>query len=116
MRYLARFHDRDELARIRALLRAKGVPTWATTVESRRLGWQGTLHVCVDEQLDDALRLLRDPAHVPAHPVDAEAFERALAEGDASALLVRMTNRLLLMVLGLAAIVAVAVLAWTHLG
>jgi hypothetical protein len=116
MRYLARFHDRDELARVRALLRAKGVPTWATTVEHRRMGWQGTLHVCLDEHVDDALRLLRDPTHVPAHPVDAEAFERALAQGDGSALLVRMTNRLLLVLAGLAAIVAVVVLAWTHLG
>lgn len=116
MHYLARFHDRDELARMRALLRSKGVPTWATTVESRRLGWQGTLHVCVDEQLDDALQLLRDPDHEPAHPVDAEAFERAMAQGDGSALLVRMTSRLLLALLGIVVIAAVAVLAWTHLG
>lgn len=115
MQYLARFHDRDELARMRALLRSKGVPTWTTTVESRRLGWQGTLHVCVDAQLDDALQLLRDPDHAPAHPVDAAAFERAMAQGDGSALLARVTNRLLLVLLGIAAAVAVVVLVWTRL-
>ena len=105
MRLLARFHDQEEFARVRALLREKGVPTWANTIESRRLGWQAVLHVCVDAQLDDALRLLRDPAHVPAHPVDAEAFERALA-ADGGGLLVRATNRALLAALGLAALVA----------
>lgn len=113
MRYLARFHDPHELARVRALLRDKGVPTWANTVESYRLGWQGTLSVCIDEQLDDALRLLRDPTHAPAHPVDAEAFERALA-ADGSALLVRATNRLLLVALGLAAVLALVVWAWVR--
>ena len=89
MQYLARFHDRDELARVHTLLRSKGVPTWAETVEGRRLGWQGTLHVCIDAQRDDALHLLRDPDHAPAHPVDAEAFEHAMAQGDGSASLVR---------------------------
>ncbi|MGN6153755.1 MAG: hypothetical protein ACTHOH_17380 [Lysobacteraceae bacterium] len=116
MRYLARFHDRNELARMRALLRSKGVPTWATTVESRRLGWQGTLHVCVDEQLDDALRLLRDPDHEPAHPVDAEAFERAMTEGDGTDLLLRTMHRALLWLLAIVAATALVVLAWTHLG
>lgn len=109
MRHLARFHDPDELARVRALLREKGVPTWANTVESRRLGWQGALSVCIDEQLDDALRLLRDPAH----PVDAEAFERALA-ADGSTLLVRATNRLLRVALGFAAVLALVVWAWVR--
>ena len=116
MRHLARFHDRDELARVRALLRGKGVPTWATTVERRRLGWQGTLHVCLDEHLDDALRLLRDPDHEPAHPVDAEAFERAMAEGDGSVLLVRMMHRALLWLLAIVAATVLVMLAWTHLG
>ncbi len=114
MRLLARFHDPGELARVRALLRQKGVPTWANTIEGRRLGWQAVLHVCLDEQLDDALRLLHDPAHVPAHPVDADAFERALAT-DGSGLLVRATHRLLLAALGLAAVLALAVWAWVRL-
>lgn len=114
MRLLARFHDPEELDRVRALLRQKGVPTWANRIEGRRLGWQAVLHVCLDEQLDDALRLLRDPAHVPAHPVDAEAFERAMAV-DGSGLLVRATHHLLLAALGLAAVLALVVWAWVRL-
>lgn len=112
MRHLARFHDRDELARVRALLRQKGVPTWAHTIEGRGLGWQAALQVCLDDQLDDALRLLRDPDHEPAHPVDAEAFEQAMAT-DGSGLLVRMTNRLLLAAVGIVAVLAFVVWAWT---
>lgn len=114
MRLLARFHDPGELTRVRALLRQKGVPTWANTIEGRRLRWQAVLHVCLDAQLDDALRLLRDPAHVPAHPVDADAFERAMAT-DGSGLLVRATHRVLMIALGLVAVLALAVWAWGRL-
>ena len=113
MRVLARFHDPEALARVRVLLREKGVPTWANTIEGRRLGWQAGLHVCLDAQLDDALRPLRDPAHMPAHPVDADAFERALAT-DGSGLRVRATHRLLRVALGLVAVLALVVWAWTR--
>ena len=87
MRLLARFHDQEEFARVRALLREKGVPTWANTIESRRLGWQAVLHVCVDAQLDDALRLLRDPAHVPADvaaDVPTDDLDRALEAAESA--------------------------------
>ena len=78
MEYLCRLHDYGEYTRVRALLRAKGIPTYVTDAEGRGLGAQWALFVCLDEQLDDALRLLREPAHVPRVSVDAEAFEKAL--------------------------------------
>lgn len=78
MEYLCRLHDFGEYTRVRALLRRKGIPVHSVLVEGPRLGVQWALFVCLDEQLDDALRLLRDPEHVPRVSVDAAAFEKAL--------------------------------------
>lgn len=78
MEFICRFHDADELQRVRGLLRSKGIPTFAPQVESRRMGEQWALFVYLNEQADDARRILRDPGHEPAHPVDAVEFEAAL--------------------------------------
>ncbi|NUO77060.1 MAG: hypothetical protein HOQ32_13710 [Lysobacter sp.] len=69
MEFICRFHDADELQRVRGLLRSKGIPTFAPQVEPRRMGAQWTLFVYLNEQADDARRILRDPGHQPAHPV-----------------------------------------------
>lgn len=74
MEYLCRLHDFGEYTGVRALLRSKGIPVHSTPQTDA----QWALFVCLDEQLDDALRLLRDPEHVPRVSVDAEAFEKAL--------------------------------------
>ncbi|RDZ26175.1 hypothetical protein [Lysobacter silvisoli] len=75
MRFIARFHHADTLAQMQSRLRRKGVPTHAMQIEGQRLGEQWVLFVYLDEQVEDALRLLRDPEHVPALSVDVSAFE-----------------------------------------
>lgn len=82
MKFIARFHDEATHSNMRGLLRSKGIPTHSKTIETRGMGWQAVLFVCLDEQTDDALKLMRDPTHKPANPVDAEAFEKALENQD----------------------------------
>lgn len=82
MKFIARFHDEETHLKTRSLLRSKGIPTHSKTIEGRSMGWQAVLFVCLEEQTDDALKLMRDPAHEPANPVDAEAFEKALENQD----------------------------------
>ena len=113
MEYIARFHDRDELARVRHLLRTKGIPTYVEAVESRRLGEQHALFVCLSEHVDDALRIIRDPGHRPAYPVDAAAFEQALESPDTSLL----TKWATLLAAGVVVVVGgLAYLAWRYVG
>lgn len=99
MEFICRFHDADELHRVRELLRTKGIPTFSPSVEHRGLGSQWALFVCLNEQAEDARRLIRDPNHEPGLAVDAAEFEDALESPDQSTL----TNW--------ATIIAVAVLA-----
>ena len=82
MEFICRFHDSDELHRVRSLLRSKGIPTFAPQVEGRRLGHQWALFVCLNEQAEDARRIIRDPGHKPALSVDAAAVERDLEPPD----------------------------------
>ena len=81
---LGYFEDSDERERIRDLLASRGIPTyWAKTYRSVR----GMLFVCINEQFDDALAVLKNPNHEVAQPVDVAEFERrAKTEGLSSIL------------------------------
>ena len=91
MEYIARFSDPTELSRIRHLLRSKGIPTHEQTLEGRKMGWYAALYVCMPEHVEDALKIIRNPNHEPANPVDAEAFEKAIADSN-MALLVKLVT------------------------
>lgn len=112
MRPIAPFSDLDTLHRTRRLLRGKRVPTHARTVASRAMGWRAVPHVRMAEDVDDALRPIRDPHHRAAHPVDAVAFKAALDNPDPG-ILARATAIALLQVI---AMFAVALLAWWRYG
>lgn len=74
MKSIARYYDGDTLLRVRQLVRDKGIATHVVQEESRRLDEQRALFVRLNAQAEDALRLLRDPAHQSAIRVDAAAF------------------------------------------
>jgi hypothetical protein len=80
MEFITRFHDADTLARVCQLLREKGIPTFQQKAEGRRMGHQWALFACLDEQAEDARRVIHDPRHEPELAVDAIAFEHAIAE------------------------------------
>lgn len=82
MKYILRIHDPDELVRVQALLRAKGIPTHVVQEESSRMGAQWALFACINAQAADALQLLRDPSYVPAISIDAAEFEQATRSND----------------------------------
>jgi hypothetical protein len=62
-----------ECAQIRELLASRGIPTFFST----RFRARGVLFICLNEQFDDALALLKNPEHEVARPVDIEEFQRA---------------------------------------
>jgi hypothetical protein len=107
MEFICRFHDGTELARIRDLLRSKGIPTFEKSVESRRLGAQWALFVCLNDQAEDARRIIRDPTHEPSLSVDAEEFERALESPDQSLLIKWSTIMAVAVIVGFAGLVYV---------
>lgn len=76
------------------------------------MGWQAVLFVCLEEQTGDALKLMRDPTHKPANPVDAEAFEKALENKDMR-LLAKWSTVVLIAVV--AAFSGLVLVAW-HFG
>jgi len=74
MKSLGSFGNSAECAEIRDLLASRGIPTFlATGYRARR----GTLFVCINEQFDDALAVLKNPEHEVAQPVDVAEFEQA---------------------------------------
>jgi hypothetical protein len=86
MEFICRFHHSEELTRVRALLRSKGIPTFSPAVEPRRMGAQWALFVCLNEQAEDARRIIRDPSYVPSLAVNAEEFEATLETPDQGSL------------------------------
>lgn len=108
MKFIARFHDEATHSRTRSLLRSKGIPTHSKTIETRNMGWQAVLFVCLEEQTEDALKLMRDPMHRPANPVDAEAFEKALENQDMGLLAKWSTIVLIVVVVAFSGLVLVA--------
>ena len=86
MEFICRFHDGDELRRVRELMSSKGIPTFAPRVEGKRMGEQWALFACINEQADDVRILLQDPGHEPAFRVNAEEFEAMLVHEDTSLL------------------------------
>jgi hypothetical protein len=85
MQVLARVHGDDVAGGIVSLLHAKGIPTF---VKSRRIGVPGfgpatyVIFVCLDAHIEDAHKLLDNPAHVVRQPVDVETYKRDAAGVD----------------------------------
>lgn len=74
MKSLGEFNHSTECSQIRELLASRGIPTYWNP------GFGGAcapLFVCIDEQYNDALALLKNPEHTVAHPVDVKEFTQA---------------------------------------
>ena len=76
MRWLQEKPAPEEHDRIRELLERNGIPIYvgARTPRSGPVG----LFVCLDEQHDDAVALLRNPHHTVANPVDVADYYKQL--------------------------------------
>ena len=74
---LGEFGRTDECEQIRDLLASRGIPTYLSTGFKAS---RGALFVCINEQYEDALAVLKNPEHVVANPVDVSEFEREALE------------------------------------
>ncbi len=74
MKHLRRFEDEESSTVALYLLRDNGIPTHTTS--SVKGSYQLDVHVILDHQYDDAVRLLEDPTHEVANPVDMNEFDR----------------------------------------
>lgn len=80
MKLLRETKDKNELDHIRTLLESRGIPVHVGEEHQHHLGGHAMpflryrLHVILDSQYDDALKLLEDENHEVAEPVDIKAF------------------------------------------
>lgn len=80
MKLLRETKDKSELDRIRVLLESRGIPVHVGDENQHHLGGHAMaflryrLHVVLDFQYEDALKLLEDENHEVAEPVDIEEF------------------------------------------
>jgi len=79
MRLLTYVASRSEQARLIGLLQSQGIPVLGDQMPGIRYSMQTALFVCIDEQYDDALALLKNPEHTVSEPVDVDAFWKASA-------------------------------------
>ena len=79
MRLLTYVYSRTEQERLVGLLQSHGIPVLGDEMQGIRYTTQIALFVCIDEQYDDALALLKNPEHAVSEPVDVDAFWKASA-------------------------------------
>lgn len=107
--------DREDEARgIKLMLEANGIPAALTgefMVSVMSVGIPKVVGVWVylDRQAEDARRLLDDPAHVVAEPVDVAEFYRLSEDAARQAMLNRMLRFVLWALGGMLALIALLI-------
>lgn len=76
MRLLTYIHDRGELNRVTSLMTGKGIATHVVYVGRAHGPTRWAVFICINAQIDDAVRLLEDERHVVASPIDVAEFDR----------------------------------------
>jgi len=61
---------------VTTLLHSKGIPTFVESIKPFGGLSQWVVFACLNSQADDARRIIENPEHIPAHPVDVEEFDR----------------------------------------
>ena len=83
MREIAQVETSPELERITSLMHENGVPTYFRSAGSYFGGSPWIVYACLDSQGDDAAKLLADPSHEIASPVDVDAYDFAASRSNA---------------------------------
>ena len=76
MKALTEVFDPGELRRITELLHSKGIPTISEGMGTWRGKYRRLVMVCLDDQFDDAVTILKFPSHTPKLQVSVDAFFR----------------------------------------
>jgi hypothetical protein len=87
MREIAQVETSSELERITSLMHDNGVPTYSRSAGSYFGGSPWIIYACLDSQGDDAAKLLTDPSHEIASPVDVDAFDFAASRSNTGLML-----------------------------
>lgn len=80
MKLIRQTKDKNELDHLRTLLESRGIPVHVGEEHQHHLGGHAMpflryrLHVVLDSQYDDAVKLLEDENHEVTDPVDLKAF------------------------------------------
>jgi len=75
LKLLTKVYDRDLLNHSARLLENAGIPVFCKTYGGLVTIYY-SLFVLIDDQLEDAIKLLKDPNHVVSNPVDIDEFYR----------------------------------------
>lgn len=81
MKLIRETKDKNELDRLRTLLESRGVPVHVDGENQQHLGGHAMpflryrLHIILDFQYEDAMKLLEDEHYQVADPVDMNAFQ-----------------------------------------
>jgi hypothetical protein len=80
MKLLLKYADSDELNAVKALLEANGIPAFINGEDTARLIpfslTKASLWLHLDEQYEEALKLMEDPDYEVKNAVDMEAFKK----------------------------------------
>lgn len=117
MRLLTSVDTEHEATELELLMHASGIPVFVqsdhtrTDPANRSLNYGFLVHVWIEEQFEDAVRLLADPAYIAPSAVDVQKFFASLDEADAAAEAAwpKSEEKLLNWLVGLA---AAAFLSW----
>jgi hypothetical protein len=105
MKLIRETKDKNELDHICTLLESRGIPVHVGEEHQHQLGGHAMpflryrLHVVLDSQYDDALKLLEDENHEVAEPVDIKAFRECEEEEARPEVMNRMLGWMGVMVL-----------------
>jgi hypothetical protein len=106
MKLLVRSTSSEERARIKTLLEDRGIPVFEQP--GYRTVAEAALFVCINEQYDEAIAVLRNDRHEVRNPIDVEAFEAAKRSSGLSAAVKYSLLVLLLVVIVWAAVTGIA--------
>jgi hypothetical protein len=91
MQLLTSVDTLDEVTELEQLLHASGIPVFVQEDFTRenpadRFGSVGfRIHVWLDEQLEDAVRVMKEPTYIAPSAVDVQDFFAKLEDADANA-------------------------------
>jgi len=85
MQLLFESESSEKINSTKELLESRGIPVFISGTESFRMRpllvlYRKGVWVCLDEQFDDAVMLLKNPDHEVSNPVDVDAFHSSLEQ------------------------------------
>lgn len=117
MKLLGGFYTSDAAYSLRRCLEEAGIAALVVhskTHIKRKAGFEYLVFCALDEQLEDAVQVMRNPSHIVAHPVDVAAYHAYLASSSSLEIANRSLTTVLIGAIGVL-VLLVAALVWREL-